>query len=154
MGSSIDSPNIPFQYINTIGKTVCFYKNYFIRRLIMILTIKKKLTLDWKGYYGYSEQNVSWYVPAQVGVYVLAVQLQGSNLRVFYVGQASDLRERLYAHLQSTEPNSCIREYVGKYICHFKFAFLYRQEDRDAAERALYFHYRPACNDPNAIPKV
>lgn len=120
----------------------------------MIINYKREIRLGWNGYYAYNEQSVSRFVPAQAGVYVLAVQLQGGNRRVFYVGQARDLRERLYAHLQRTEPNSCIREYVGKYTCWFKFALLSRQEDRDAAEMALYAHYRPACNDPNAIPKV
>lgn len=115
----------------------------------MTLTMKRKLTLDWNGYYAYNEQNVARFVPTQAGVYVLA-----GNQRVFYVGQARDLRERLYAHLQSAEPNSCIREYIGRYFCSFKFALLSRQEDRDAAERALYLHYRPVCNDPNAIPNV
>jgi hypothetical protein len=118
-----------------------------------MLNTKRKLSLDWKGYYRYNVQNVARFVPAQAGVYVLAVQLQGGSRRVFYVGQG-DLRERMYAHLQSTEPNSCIKEYVGRYICWFKFALLSRHEDRDAAERALYLYYRPVCNDPNAIPNV
>lgn len=120
----------------------------------MILIAKRKIVLVWNGYYRYNEQNVSQFVPAQAGVYVLAVQLQGGNLRVFYVGQARDLRERLYAHLQSAEQNSCIGECVGRYFCSFKFALLSRQEDRDATERALYLHYRPVCNDLNAIPNV
>ena len=113
---------------------------------------KQKLHLSWHGYYPYSIQNIVDYVPSTAGVYELSVQLKNGNLRVFYVGQARDLRNRLYEHLQVNESNDCVRENVKKYICHFKFAFLTTLIERDGAERALYFYYNPECNDPKAIP--
>jgi hypothetical protein len=66
--------------------------------------------------------------------------------------QAKNLYKRLYEHLQTYEQNACVKAKVTKYICHFKFALLSIQEERDGAERALYLHYKPACNDPDAIP--
>ncbi|MBI4378245.1 MAG: hypothetical protein HY578_04010 [Nitrospinae bacterium] len=41
---------------------------------------------------------------------------------------------------------------MTKYLCHFKFVLLSLQEERDTAERALYLHYKPECNDPDVIP--
>jgi excinuclease UvrABC nuclease subunit len=114
--------------------------------------IKQRLYLKWVGYYEYTKENVVSFVPERAGVYKLSVQLKNGNLRPFYVGQTVNLEKRLIEHLQTFEPNDCIRKKVGNYICHFKFALLSWQEDRDGAERALFLHYKPECNDPDAIP--
>ena len=112
---------------------------------------KTKLQLEWKGYYSYNAENLDK-VPSDAGVYKISVKLKNERLKPFYVGQANDLKDRLSDHLQDYEPNDCVKKHVRDYICHFKYALVSRQSDRDGAERALYQHYKPECNDPDAIP--
>lgn len=116
------------------------------------MNYKIKLRLNWSGYHKYTEENVSEKVPAMAGIYKLSVELKNGNLKLFYVGQAKELNSRLYDHLQSYEQNECIMGKVSQYICHFNFALLAQQEERDGAERGLYLHYKSECNDPNRIP--
>jgi excinuclease UvrABC nuclease subunit len=113
---------------------------------------KLKLYLSWNGYHEYNENIVLRLVPDDAGVYKLSVQLKNGRLKPFYVGQTKNLKKRLQEHLKTYETNACIKKQVNHYICHFKFALLSRQEERDGAERALYLHYKPECNDPEAIP--
>lgn len=113
---------------------------------------KRKLQLKWHGYYSYNEDNVDDYVPEKSGVYKLSVELKNGKLKPFYVGQALDLNDRLNEHLSNSEENDCIKDNVSKYDCHFKFAPLSLQKNRDGAEKALYIRYKPECNDSDAIP--
>lgn len=113
---------------------------------------KEKLHLDWKGYYLYNSSNLDKYVPEEAGVYKLSVKLKNGKLRVFYVGQTDDLYRRLNEHLEDNEENECIKDNVQNYKCKFKFALVSSKKNRDGAERALYFHYEPECNDAGAIP--
>ncbi len=113
----------------------------------------RTIKLDWKGYYSYTQSNVQSYAPAKPGVYKIGIEQQDGTLKVRYVGQAKDLDERLKKHLDlDNEPNECLAERLRKYTAHFSFAEIDAQSDRDGAERALYNHYKPTCNDPDAIP--
>jgi len=86
-------------------------------------------------------------------VYKIGIKLQDGTLKVRYVGQANDLDRRLKEHLDlDNEQNECLKERLQKYNAAFSFAEVSRQNDRDGAERALYYHYEPVCNDPDAIP--
>jgi len=115
----------------------------------------QKLNLIWNGYYSYNDSSVERNVPESAGVYKISVSQQDKTLKVHYVGQAENLRKRLKEHLDtSNEQNECLVEHIEKYACSYSFALVSRQEDRDAAERALYIHYKPECNDPDAIPNV
>ena len=113
---------------------------------------KRKLHLNWKGYYSYTSTNVNSYVSKKAGVYKLLDKLKSGKLWPFYVGQALDLNDRLNNHLRDSEKNDCIKDKVKEYECYFKFALLPSGDDRDGAERALYIHYESECNDPDAIP--
>ncbi len=113
---------------------------------------KRTLSLRWKGYYNYTSDNVSLYAPEKAGVYKLSVKLKNGNLKPFYVGQAKNLKGRFKKHLSDNEENGCIKDNVENYKCRFKYALVALQNDRDGAERALYLHYKPECNDPDAIP--
>jgi len=113
---------------------------------------KQKIYLAWNGYYNYNKEKLESVVPEDAGVYKLSVLLKNGNLRVFYVGQSENLKERLYDHLQDYESNDCIKGKVGKYICKFKFALLSKEDERDGAERALFLYYNPECNNEYAIP--
>lgn len=113
----------------------------------------QKLNLIWNGYYSYNDSSVERNVPESAGVYKISVSQQDKTLKVHYVGQAENLRKRLKEHLDTTnEQNKCLVEHIERYTCSYKFALVSRQGDRDAAERALYIHYKPECNDPDAIP--
>ena len=118
-------------------------------------TTKRKLHLTWIGYYKYTSDSVSKNVPEDAGVYKISVSQQDDTLKVHYVGQAENLQKRLKEHLNvDSEKNKCLAEHLSKYSCSYKFALVSRQEDRDAAEKALYIHYKPECNDPDAIPNA
>lgn len=115
--------------------------------------VKRKLNLNWKGYYEYTYDNVQKYAPLKAGVYKIAIKQQGGTLRVRYVGQADNLDKRLKQHLDfENEQNECLVERLKKYHAEFSFAEAGNQTDRNGAERALYNHYEPICNDPDAIP--
>jgi len=76
------------------------------------------------------------------------ISKEGYKLPVFYVGQAENLYERLRDHLSDGEPNACIVRCLRRYTCYFRLAKVARQAaDRDCAERALYDHYNPRCNE-------
>lgn len=100
----------------------------------------------WQPYRPYSFANVQAYAPVQAGVYKVAIDLVNGQKRVVYVGQASDLDDRLKDHLSVWESNRTLTRLLARYQCSFAFAPLILQADRDAAERALYFRFRPACN--------
>ncbi len=112
-----------------------------------------KLKLTWKGYYEYTSQNVDEYAPESPGVYKISFLQTDNTLRVRYVGQAVDLCKRLKEHLDlNNEENECLVERLKKYHAEFSFAVVVDQENRNGSERALYKHYKPKCNNPDAIP--
>ena len=118
-------------------------------------TMKRRLHLTWNGYYKYTSDSVSRNVPEEAGVYKISVSQQDGTLKVHYVGQSENLQKRLKEHLDiENEQNECLARHISKYSCSYKFALVPKQEDRDAVERALYIHYRPECNNPDAIPDV
>jgi excinuclease UvrABC nuclease subunit len=108
---------------------------------------RRHVRLAWQLYRAFTWQNVHAYAPQKAGVYKLAVPNTSGKLTVFYVGQADDLDARLKDHLSDDEPNDCLRRMVENYTCKFTFATVPLANDRDAAERALFFHFSPSCND-------
>jgi excinuclease UvrABC nuclease subunit len=112
-----------------------------------LIGIRPTVTLQWQRYLPYNLLNVQRFAPSLAGVYKLAVDLQNGKKRVIYVGQAVDLEARLRDHLSEWETNVDLASMIGQYRCSFALALLPHQADRDAAERALYLHFRPACND-------
>lgn len=116
--------------------------------------MSKKLQLDWQGYYKYTEANVHEHAPTSAGVYKIGIKQQkDGKLAVRYVGQANDLDRRLKEHLDlDNEENECLAERLRKYHAEFAFAEVSIQSDRDGTEKALYDHYKPVCNDEDAIP--
>ncbi len=113
----------------------------------------RTLKLEWKGYYDYTWENVHKYAPNRSGVYKIGIMKKNNTYAVRYVGQANDIDRRLKEHLDlDNEPNECLQERLRKYQAGFSFAEVSAQSDRDGAERALYYHYRPVCNDEGAIP--
>lgn len=105
-----------------------------------------KVKLNWSPVYDYTESNVIRYAPKEGGVYRLSYQ-SGEKRPMFYVGQASDLEDRLLQHLSVTEPDECIKRHVQNYNCYFRYASIANLEHRNCAERALYDKYEPTCND-------
>lgn len=108
---------------------------------------RRQVTLNWEPYRQFTWDNVQSHVPLKAGVYKLAVHLKNGELRVFYVGQAADLDSRLKDHLGESELNDALRSMVEQYQCSFTFALVPLAQERNAAERALYLHFRPSCND-------
>ncbi len=114
----------------------------------------RRIQLVWRGYYSYTKDNVVKYAPQRAGVYKISFEQSDGTLEVRYIGQSNDLFRRLKEHLDSdNEQNKCLAERIKKYHSKFSFAEIVSQNDRDGAERALYGHYRPFCNDSDAIPE-
>ena len=111
-----------------------------------IIGKRRTVTLAWQRYLPFSLANVQAYAPVQAGVYKIAVNLTTGKKQVVYVGQAADLDSRLKDHLSEWECNLDLYSLVRQYQCSFAFAAVPLQADRDAAERALYLHFRPSCN--------
>ncbi len=112
------------------------------------------MKLDWIGYYKLNESNVEDYVPTAAGVYKISVKRKSGYVKPVYVGQTINLYSRLRQYVNLDTKNDCLKENLSEYNCEFKVAKVGLQSDRDAAERALYDHYQPECNDPDAIPDV
>jgi excinuclease UvrABC nuclease subunit len=80
------------------------------------------------------------------GVYRLGyLDPTDNKYKVYYVGQAANLKTRLTNHLSENEENSCCKRHLSNYNCYFKAAGVSTQSDRDACERALYDHFEPPC---------
>jgi hypothetical protein len=107
----------------------------------------RTVTLAWQRYLPLNLANVQAYAPVKAGVYKIAVNLVNGKKRVAYVGQAADLDSRLKDHLGDWESNLDLYSLVRQYECSFALALVPLQNDRDAAERALYLHFRPSCNE-------
>ena len=91
---------------------------------------KRSTQLDWKGYFGYTEDNVQKYAPTRAGVYKIGIKQKDGKLAVRYVGQANDLDRRLKEHLDlKNEENECLVERLRKYHAAFSFVSGYRYFD-------------------------
>jgi excinuclease UvrABC nuclease subunit len=106
----------------------------------------RTVTLAWQRYLPLNFANVQAYAPVQAGVYKIAVNLVNGKKRVVYVGQADDLDSRLKDHLGEWESNLDLCSLVRQYECSFALALVPLQNDRAAAERALFLNFRPSCN--------
>ncbi|MEK6664998.1 MAG: hypothetical protein AABZ20_01030 [candidate division NC10 bacterium] len=71
--------------------------------------------------------------------------------RVIGDGFAEKLRERIDQHATHSD-NKCVRGKVNQFSCYVAWAAVAGEEDRDGAERALYFRFKPECNDRNGVP--
>jgi hypothetical protein len=113
----------------------------------------RKLQLDWQGYYPFDERSIRGKVQDDSGIYKISREQKDGALKPVFVGQAKSIRLRLLEKL-TTDGDTCLKEQAGKGGCMFRFAYLYTQEEMDAAERALYKRYVPKCNDPASVPEA
>ena len=97
---------------------------------------------EWRSY---TEKDVRANAPATAGVYMLRVKSKDDGRQIIYVGQASNLRERLLDHLSSNEPNECLRA-RQKYTVQYCWIEISREKERDYEERAKIAKYQPKCN--------
>lgn len=81
------------------------------------------------------------------GVYRLSYKANDGDYIVFYIGKAEDIKKRLLVHLSSSEENVCVKNYLSTKECFFKYAKISNSDIRSAAERQIYKHYEPDCND-------
>ncbi len=105
------------------------------------------MQLNWTKIVNLSRENISTYTSKTAGVYVIWVMLKNNTWKCYYVGQASDIQQRLLDHISPIESNKCIKEISSQYICGFCIASVTTQGDRDGIERFLYESFKPQCND-------
>ena len=113
------------------------------------------MEVKWSGFFTpYSQEKVKLNATESAGIYLLWVKLKNDKWRYFYAGQAKNIKQRLLDHLSDSEENKCIKENVSKFVCGFEYAVISKQDDRDGAEKYLYDHYKPECNnvDPGGKP--
>jgi len=107
---------------------------------------------EWSGFQSFTEQAVSK-VGTISGVYKLAVDKDATNVRVFYVGESENLRDRLLSHLSSNESNKCIKEKLRQ-PCYFSYIEVAGGRDaRRKIEQEKLNHYwgqgDAECNEKN-----
>lgn len=110
----------------------------------------------WSGFFTpYNELEVKKYAPTGAGVYALWVNYDSGRWGCFYVGKADGLEGRLIDHLDSMEPNACIKDNL-KYRCGFMWIEITTEEERSGAEKYLYDKLCPECNqnDPGGRPLI
>ena len=100
---------------------------------------------EWTKRYEYNIQNVKSIVPENQGVYRLIYHFDGKYY-VFYVGESKNLQGRLNEHLMSSEPDSCIKKYLGQYTCYFRYIETKSEQDRKLIEEEQIDKFRPKCN--------
>ena len=117
------------------------------------------MEVKWSGFSApFSVEKVKSYATESAGVYLLSVRLKTDKFplkwRCSFVGQAKNIKQRLLDHLSDSEENKCIKEMVSKFFFGFEYAVISKQEDRAGAEKYLYDHYKPECNnvDPGGKP--
>ena len=79
-------------------------------------------------------------------MYRLSEQTASRALKVFYVGQAQALRDRLSDHPQVSEDNPCIKRKVRNSNCYFDYVVIHSKPERDRVEQQEINHHRPECN--------
>lgn len=88
----------------------------------------------------YNKINVS-NITETHGVYLLAFGLKNLNtVRVFYVG-SGNIKERLLAHLLSSEPNKCIVNNLKQYVCYYSFKQVLGGEEARKREEQKVLDY-------------
>jgi len=95
--------------------------------------------------YSYTEKDVNAHVPETGGVYALIYE--DAQFIVFYVGQSGNLRKRLLEHLSPRVSSFCIKMYLEKYSCYFKFIEISSQAERDTVEKKAIRKWEPHCNE-------
>lgn len=80
-------------------------------------------------------------IPKTAGVYMITVEN-----RVVYVGQAIDLKTRIQQHFLDSETNSNLRNVIRHYQVSVMFAEVEHVSELNRIESALYYQYRPQCN--------
>jgi len=114
----------------------------------------EKWELTWTKLTDLDETTVSRIPDRIPGVYRLSRLAVNGNYYIFYVGQSEDIKQRLLEHLSSNEKNVCIKNYVDTKKCSFRYAKITEKNIRDAAERQMYKHYAPTCNEVEPSGKV
>lgn len=93
-------------------------------------------------------------VSSSAGIYRISVKMKDDSLKVIYVGQSADLKQRMLQYVNEDTDNECLLKNLQNYMIFFRVAEVATQEGRDAGEKALFEHFSPECNDPDSIPAV
>ena len=80
-------------------------------------------------------------IPKTAGVYMITVGNQ-----IVYVGQAIDLKTRIQQHFSNSEPNTDLKNIIQHYQTSVLYAEVANESDLCRIESALYYQYRPQCN--------
>lgn len=95
-------------------------------------------TLNWTDFLPLTQSGISMIKDEIPGVYRLGYRTAEGGV-VFYVGQAADLKARLFQHISENEQNRGIRNnLLARENCYFRCAIVNYQDDRDACEVALF----------------
>lgn len=106
-----------------------------------------KWTLTWTKLIPLDRESMQSIPDDVAGVYRLSYKkADNGGFYVFYVGRAEDIKQRLNQHL-SNEENVCIKNYLDRKECSFRYAEITKEDIRKAAERQLYNYYEPFCNE-------
>lgn len=100
---------------------------------------------EWSQRFKYTEEAILANTPESGGIYRLLYYSE-DKYYVFYIGQSDNLRKRLIEHLNTSEPNECIKKYINGYSCYFRYLEVSTQSERDRIETQQREEYQPTCN--------
>lgn len=104
-------------------------------------------TLTWTKLIPLDKPNIDKINTEVSGVYRLSYKADDGNYYVFYVRKADDIKQRLSEHLSPSETNICIKNYIAKFSCYFRYAIVENEKVRTAAEKQMFKQYEPSCNE-------
>lgn len=113
----------------------------------------RKLQLDWQGYYPMDERAIRDKVQDDSGIFKISCEQKDGGLKPVYIGGAKSVRLKLL-ELATKGEDEVTAERIPGGKCSFKLAYLYTQDDMDAAVKALCRRYAPKCNNPDAVPET
>lgn len=105
------------------------------------ITQPSNVKLEWEGYHLYTLENIERHVEERGGIYKLAI-LKNNKYEVFYINKSSNLLKSLKDNLDTeNDDNFYILKMMKEGKCFFNVAYLFKEDDREEFEKALYTYY-------------
>ena len=107
----------------------------------------EKITLKWNPLTILNEDTIKSIDNNITAAYRLSYKHKNGNIYVFYVGESTNLKDKLLEFLNSDE-NQCIENYIKSYVCYFRYTEINETALRIKVASKLYKYYQPACGEP------
>ncbi len=99
----------------------------------------------WSQLQKFEKAEVDKLPSGSAGVFRLSYKHENSNIYVFYIGQADDIKTKLTDLLDNA--NICVKNYILTKECYFRYSKIEEEYVRKATERLMFKRYVPQCNE-------